>query len=219
MFAVRDIRLQPAGLVKFYGVVRHDRLPSCSLKVTRVQWIDEEDRPFGHGRTPRAASRPLNRFVSPPRPRRWSRCAPASDGVADHASRSIADDTGEEHGGGEIGAEICLGLVFTTANLTWMPFSWPAGFSAWSSSSGRSGSIPMDIAPQYAGTGSGLMNTGSAVAAIVSPLAFGLIVDLTGSWVLLFAVSIAPLLLGCAMAFTMHPERRFAEEIPGTATR
>ena len=79
-------------------------------------------------------------------------------------------------------------------------------------------SIPMDIAPQYAGTGSGLMNTGSAVAAIVSPLAFGLIVDLTGSWVLPFAVSIALLLLGCVMAFTMHPERRFAEKTPGTAT-
>src|ERR1700730_15783689 len=79
-------------------------------------------------------------------------------------------------------------------------------------------SIPMDIAPQYAGTGSGLMNTGSAVAAIVSPLAFGLIVDLTGSWVLPFAVSIALLLLGCAMAFTMHPERRFAEKTPGTTT-
>ena len=78
-------------------------------------------------------------------------------------------------------------------------------------------SIPMDIAPQYAGTGSGLMNTGSAVAAIVSPLAFGLIVDLTGSWELPFAVSIALLLLGCAMAFTMHPERRFAETTPGTA--
>jgi cyanate permease len=52
----------------------------------------------------------------------------------------------------------------------------------------------------------------------VSPLAFGLIVDLTGSWVLPFAVSIALLLLGCAMAFTMHPERRFTEAVPGTAT-
>jgi hypothetical protein len=43
-------------------------------------------------------------------------------------------------------------------------------------------------------------------------------VDLTGSWVLPFAVSIALLLLGCVMAFTMHPERRFAETTPGTVT-
>ncbi len=46
--------------------------------------------------------------------------------------------------------------------------------------------VPMDIAPQHAGTASGLMNTGSAVAAIVSPLAFGAIVDITGNWLLPF---------------------------------
>jgi cyanate permease len=117
-----------------------------------------------------------------------------------------------------IGAGICLGLVFTTANLTLDALFLAGGFFCLELVIGPIWSIPMDIAPQYAGTGSGLMNTGSAVAAIVSPLAFGLIVDLTGSWVLPFAVSIALLLLGCAMAFTMHPERRFAEAMPGTAT-
>jgi MFS family permease len=73
-------------------------------------------------------------------------------------------------------------------------------------------SVPMDIAPQYAGTASGLMNTGSAVAAIVSPLAFGAIVDLTGNWILPFVGSVALLLIGAALAFTMHPERRFEDE-------
>jgi sugar phosphate permease len=33
--------------------------------------------------------------------------------------------------------------------------------------------IPIDIAPHFAGTASGLMNTGTAMAAIFSPLAFG----------------------------------------------
>ena len=120
--------------------------------------------------------------------------------------------------GAMVGAGICLGLVFTTANLTLDALFLASGFFCLELVIGPIWSIPMDIAPQYAGTGSGLMNTGSAVAAIVSPLAFGLIVDLTGSWVLPFAVSIALLLLGCAMAFTMHPERRFAEKTPGTAT-
>jgi cyanate permease len=55
------------------------------------------------------------------------------------------------------------------------------------------------------------MNTGSAIAAIVSPLAFGAIVDLTGNWILPFAVSIGLLLLGVALSFTMHPERKFVE--------
>jgi MFS family permease len=120
--------------------------------------------------------------------------------------------------GAMVGAGICLGLVFTTANLTLDALFLASGFFCLELVIGPIWSIPMDIAPQYAGTGSGLMNTGSAVAAIVSPLAFGLIVDLTGSWVLPFAVSIALLLLGCVMAFTMHPERRFAEKTPGTAT-
>src|SRR6267143_699977 len=73
-------------------------------------------------------------------------------------------------------------------------------------------SVPMDIAPQYSGTASGLMNTGSAVAAIVSPLAFGYIVDLTGNWHLPFIGSVALLLIGSALAFTMHPDRKFVEK-------
>ncbi|MGZ6134799.1 MAG: MFS transporter, partial [Myxococcaceae bacterium] len=42
--------------------------------------------------------------------------------------------------------------------------------------------IPMDIAPKFSGTASGLMNFGSAVAAIISPITFGFIVDRTGDW-------------------------------------
>ena len=74
-------------------------------------------------------------------------------------------------------------------------------------------SIPMDIAGKYSGTASGLMNSGSALAAIVSPVAFGKIVDLTGDWHLALLASIGLLLLGAALAFTMHPERRFDESM------
>jgi len=69
--------------------------------------------------------------------------------------------------------------------------------------------IPMDIAPHYAGTASGFMNTGSALAAVLSPLAFGFIIDATGNWNLPFAGSIGLLLVGAALTFTMHPERPF----------
>ena len=74
-------------------------------------------------------------------------------------------------------------------------------------------SIPMDIAGKYSGTASGLMNSGSALAAIVSPVAFGKIVDLTGDWHLALLGSIGLLLVGAALAFTMHPERRFDESM------
>jgi MFS family permease len=67
-------------------------------------------------------------------------------------------------------------------------------------------SIPMDIAPRFSGTASGIMNTGSAIAAIVSPLVAGYVIDLTGNWVLPFIMSMALLALGAVTAFLMHPE-------------
>ena len=53
------------------------------------------------------------------------------------------------------------------------------------------------------------MNTGSAVAAVLSPLAFGYIADVTGNWHIPFIGSLGLLVLGAALAFSMHPERPF----------
>ncbi|HSZ97648.1 MAG TPA: MFS transporter, partial [Bradyrhizobium sp.] len=75
-------------------------------------------------------------------------------------------------------------------------------------------SVPMDIAPKYSGTASGLMNTGSAFAAIVSPLVAGYVIDVTGNWYLPFIMSIGLLVLGGFCAFLMHPERPFEEASP-----
>lgn len=72
-------------------------------------------------------------------------------------------------------------------------------------------SVPMDVAPRFSGTASGIMNTGSAVAGFASPIIFGWLVDVTGNWHVPFAGSIALLLLGAILAFRMHPERRLAE--------
>ena len=57
-----------------------------------------------------------------------------------------------------------------------------------------------------------MMNTGSALAAILSPIAFGYIVDRTGNWQLPFIGSLGLLLVGAALAFTMHPDRPFEPE-------
>jgi MFS family permease len=72
-------------------------------------------------------------------------------------------------------------------------------------------SIPMDIAPKYSGTAAGLMNSGSALAAIVSPLVAGYVIDVTGNWYLPFLMSIGFLLLGGFSAFLMHPQKPFEE--------
>jgi MFS family permease len=70
--------------------------------------------------------------------------------------------------------------------------------------------VSMDIAPEYAGTASALMNAAGAVAGILSPVAFGKILDLTGSWTMPFAVSIGLLFLGVATTAWMRPDRPLA---------
>jgi MFS family permease len=73
-------------------------------------------------------------------------------------------------------------------------------------------SIPMDIAPRYAGTASGMMNFGFGVAGLVSPSTLGYLVDLTGSWVLPFLCSIALLFVGAVLAERIRPDLPFGEQ-------
>jgi MFS family permease len=73
--------------------------------------------------------------------------------------------------------------------------------------------VPMDIAPRYSGSASGMMNFGFGVAGIISPLVFGYLLDRTGSWTLPFAGSIGLLLLGAGLAFRMHPDRPFEPSV------
>jgi nitrate/nitrite transporter NarK len=64
----------------------------------------------------------------------------------------------------------------------------------------------MDIAPDYAGTSSSLMNASGAVAGILSPVAFAWILDGTGSWTLPFAVSVCLLLFAIVMTYWIRPD-------------
>jgi len=72
--------------------------------------------------------------------------------------------------------------------------------------------VPMDIAPRYAGTASGMMNFGFGLAGIISPLFFGYMIDLTGTWTVPFLVSIGLLLLGAVLAFYLRPDKPFIDE-------
>jgi sugar phosphate permease len=88
-------------------------------------------------------------------------------------------------------AAICLSLAFFFAEFTIGPM-W---------------AIPMDIAPKFSGSASGLMNTGSALAAILSPIVFGYVIDKTGNWELPFIGSIGLLFVGSILAFWMKPDQ------------
>ncbi|WP_438391025.1 MFS transporter [Caballeronia sp. DA-9] len=71
--------------------------------------------------------------------------------------------------------------------------------------------VPMDIAPKHAGTASGIMNSGSALAAIISPVAGGFLIDRTGNWNLPFTVSMILMAVGIVLSFTMRPDRMLAD--------
>ena len=65
----------------------------------------------------------------------------------------------------------------------------------------------MDIAPSYAGSSSALMNAAGAVAGILSPVAFGWLLDRTGSWSTPFGFSVGLLLFAIVMTWWIRPDR------------
>ncbi len=101
-------------------------------------------------------------------------------------------------------------LMFTR-NLNFVALALSAGFFFAEMTIGPMWAIPMDIAPKFSGTASGLMNTGSALAAIVSPVIGGYLIQKTGNWMLPFMVSVGVILIGAVLSFTMHPEQPLAD--------
>jgi len=90
---------------------------------------------------------------------------------------------------------LCLTAAFFCAELVVAPI-W---------------AVPMDIAPRYAGTASGMMNLGFGLAGIVSPVVFGYALDATGNWTVPFLASIALLCVGALMTSLMRPDARFED--------
>jgi MFS family permease len=92
--------------------------------------------------------------------------------------------------------------------------SLSAGFFFSEMTIGPMWAIPMDIAPEHSGTASGIMNTGSALAAIISPVVGGYLIDRFGNWELPFLGSIILMAVGVVCAFRMRPEGRFGAPVP-----
>jgi MFS-type transporter involved in bile tolerance (Atg22 family) len=69
--------------------------------------------------------------------------------------------------------------------------------------------LPMDIAPDFSGTATGLMCVGGSFAAFLSPIVTGFLVDQTGTYRAGFLCTILLLAVGTVLAFRMRPERTF----------
>jgi len=95
----------------------------------------------------------------------------------------------------------CLSLAFFCVELAVAPI-W---------------SVPMDIAPRYAGSASGIMNFGFGMAGIISPFVFGYTIDLTGSWTLPFLGSIVLLLICSGLALRLRPDQQLLDPAVPTA--
>jgi MFS family permease len=108
---------------------------------------------------------------------------------------------------------ISLVPIIYTRNINVVALALSAGFFFAEMTIGPMWAIPMDIAPKFSGTASGLMNTGSALAAIVSPVVGGYLVQTTNNWMLPFIVSMGVILVGSALSFTMHPEQPITGEL------
>jgi MFS family permease len=108
--------------------------------------------------------------------------------------------------------------VLMVHNLTIIVLSLSLAFFFSEFTVGAFWAIPMDIAPRYSGFASGFMNSGSALAAIVSPLIGGYIVDTTGKWEMTFVAGIALLLLGAVLAFWMKPDEELEDPAEGEHT-
>ncbi len=73
--------------------------------------------------------------------------------------------------------------------------------------------IAMDIGGEYASTTAGWMNTWANVGGIVSPLAFGWLVQASGSWTLPFLVASVLMLVGAALVWLIDPDTRLGPAV------
>lgn len=142
----------------------------------------------------------------------------AGDAVGGWVSDNILKKTGNRNKarrdmiiGGFLLSLVFMFPVLLSHNLTAVALCLSAAFFFAESTIGPFWAIPMDIAPRFSGSASGLMNIGSALAAALSPqVAF--YVTKSNNWNLPFAGCIGLSLLGAIMAYWMKPN----EPLPGT---
>ena len=113
---------------------------------------------------------------------------------------------------GFVGALSCLFPILFVHEINLVALCLSGGFFFAELTIGPMWAIPMDIAPRYSGTAAGLMNSGSAFAAIVSPLIAGALIETTRNWYLPFLLSMVLLGLGALTCFFMHPERPLEDD-------
>jgi sugar phosphate permease len=109
---------------------------------------------------------------------------------------------------GLVGAAAAIALaIFASAPTTaviWLALA----FFCLELTNGVLWSLPIDIAVKYAGTASGMMNTGYGLAGTISPIVFGLLVDKTGGYEASLGMTAVLVLLGAVAALFIDPMKK-----------
>ncbi|AZU62312.1 MFS transporter [Neobacillus mesonae] len=113
---------------------------------------------------------------------------------------------------GLTGSFIFLLPTLFVHNLTLIAISMSLAFFFLELCNANLWAIPMDIAPNYSGTASGMMNTGFGVAGMLSPVAFGFLISLSGNWQVPFIMSVLLLLIGVFVTLTIDPSKKLEDE-------
>ena len=71
--------------------------------------------------------------------------------------------------------------------------------------------IAMDMGGSYASTSAGWMNTWANVGGVISPIAFGVLVQWSGSWALPFLVASGLMIIGAASVWLIDTELRLSD--------
>jgi sugar phosphate permease len=108
---------------------------------------------------------------------------------------------------GFIGAAVCMGPLVFTPPLPLAVVSLALAFFFLELTNAQLWSIPMDVAPTWSGTASGMMNTGFGIAGILSPIVVGALVDATGGFAFPFGLSIGILVAVTILAGVMRPKQ------------
>ncbi|MFZ7944860.1 MFS transporter [Neobacillus sp. 19] len=113
---------------------------------------------------------------------------------------------------GLTGSLIFLLPTLFVHNLTLIAISMSLAFFFLELCNANLWAIPMDIAPNYSGTASGMMNTGFGVAGMLSPVAFGFLISLSGNWQVPFIMSVVLLFIGVLVTLKIDPSKKLEIE-------
>jgi MFS family permease len=138
-----------------------------------------------------------------------------SDTLVRHASQPVARRVNLVVG--LIGAFVFVIPVLLLSNVWLVAISLALSFFFLELTNSVLWAIPMDVDPDHAGLGGGLMNTGFGIAGILSPILFGRMLDVYGSWTLPFAVSALLLFVGAAVSLFINP--RPLAQVAGAARK